>query len=77
MQDRRLPAGLWASVTRVRRAPGHVLQDALYRNGHARLGLRAIEPDSGDLPKWAEDQTGSCWCGRTVSPFRTGSAHAR
>ncbi len=35
------------------------------------------EPDSGDLPKWAQDQTGNCRQGRTVRAFRAGSAHTR
>ena len=64
------PVGHWASITRVRCAPGHVLRDALYRNGQRTVGICGpCEPDSGDLPKWAQDRTGIADRGRLSALF--------
>ena len=76
MQDGRPPAGPWASITRVCRAPGHVLQDAFYRNGHARSGFAGHRAGQRRSSEGAKDRTGNCRRGRAVSSPRTGSAHS-
>lgn len=76
-QDRRLPARSWTSITRVCRAPAHVLRDALYRNGHARSGFAGHRAGWRRLSEVDKGLNRKLPTGRTVSPFRDGSAHAR